>query len=143
MDATCVSLLFYVIMLVGTHPTPAKPTDGPPRAPKAAHGTHRCADLPFGLYLFRLFRRLALSLSPPFAGAGHCGIGKLHNFVFLDLLKKTRFDSQEQGFRVEALQKIEKVQFWSGPTSTPLLPHVYWMPLWFVRFLRVVLVFRS
>ena len=64
-------------------------------------------------------------------------IVELENYTisfFLDRLKKTRFDSQKQGFRVKALQKIEKVQFWSGPTSTPLLPHFYWMPLWFVMF---------
>ena len=54
-------------------------------------------------------------------------IVELENYTisfFLDRLKKTRFDSQKQGFRVEGLQKNEKVQFLVQPhfypTSTPL-----------------------
>ena len=55
-------------------------------------------------------------------------IVELENYTisfFLDRLKRTRFDSQKQGFRVERLQKIEEVQFLVQPhfypTSTPLL----------------------
>ena len=98
-------LEFYAIFL----------QNGPPRGIFVQNGTHRCADLPFCL---QLFRRLALSLSPPCAGAGQCGIGKLHNFVFLRLQKTPLFHFLRKVFYLI-------VPSFLVHATAPLLPHFY------------------
>ena len=92
---------------------------GPPRA-KTTRAVNAGASIIYLSYSFS--GDLRYPCRRPLLELDIVELGNYSISLFLDLLKKTRFDSQKPGFRVECLQKLRKCSFWFGPTFTPLLP---------------------